>query len=148
MRVLIESLLLGDLVGAKSLLDAKLKDLVAETRNQVKLRLVDDMYGEFGVDVGIEIDELEEERNNNVQSMGRTKLVRLRIRSGKIQRRKKLSDTKGYTTRGGKLVRMPADEIRHRKVAARKSKQKRRAKIKQSLRKRERSLRRRHAMGL
>jgi hypothetical protein len=142
MRVFIESLLLGDLAEAKEILNAKLKDLVTEKHNQVKLSLAEDIYGDYGVDVAIELEE------DNVQKVGRTKLVKVRIRGGKIQRRKKLSDTKGYTTRGGKLIRMSATEIRHRKVAARKAKSKRRAKLQTSLRKRQRSLRKRHAMGL
>ena len=63
----------------------------------------------------------------NVQKMGRKKLVRARVRSGKIQRRKMLSAVKGYTIRGGKLVRMPATERLKRKISARKAKMKRRA---------------------
>ena len=43
---------------------------------------------------------------------------------------------------------MSATEIRHRKMAARRAKFKRRAKLQTSLRKRQRSLRKRHAMGL
>jgi hypothetical protein len=145
MRVFIESLLSGDLAETKELLNAKLKDLVENNINQVKMRLAEDIYGDYGVDVGIEI---EESTNNNVQRLGRTKLVKIRIRGGKIQRRKKLSATKGYTNRSGRMVRMSATEIRHRKIAARLARNKRRAKLQTSLRKRQRSLRKRHAMGL
>ena len=149
MRVFIESLLLGDLVESKEILNAKLKDLVENSLNQVKMRLAEDVYGDYGVDASIEVEEIDEAvKRGNVQRMGRTKLVKVRIRGGKIQRRKKLSATKGYTTRGGKLVRMSATEIRHRKTAARMAKFKRRAKLQTSLRKRQRSLRKRHAMGL
>lgn len=144
MILFIESLLNGDLAEAKEIIHAKIKDLVIESKNQVKLSMCEDLYGDCN-DVGIE---LVEEIKGNVVRMGRTKLIKVRIRKGKIQRRKKLSAVKGYTTRGGKLVRMSATEIRHRKMSARKAKVKRRAKIKQSLRKRDRSLRRRHALGL
>ena len=42
----------------------------------------------------------------NVQKMGRKKLIRARVRGGKVQRRKVVSAVKGYTIRRGKLVRM------------------------------------------
>ena len=84
----------------------------------------------------------------NVQKMGRKKLVRIRIRKGKVQRRKMVSAVKGYTMRGGKLVRMPAKERLKRKISARKAKIKRRAKLARSLIKRKRALRKRRALGL
>jgi hypothetical protein len=84
----------------------------------------------------------------NVLRMGRTKMVRVRIRQGKVQRRRRLSSVKGYTIRGGKMIRMSPMERRNRKMGARRSKFKRRAKLRQSLRKRKMSLRRRTAMGL
>jgi hypothetical protein len=80
--------------------------------------------------------------------MGRTKLVKIRIRGGKVQRRKKVSGVKGYTMRGGRMIRMSAQERRNRKMAARRSKFKRRAKLGQALRKRKMSLRRRGSLGL
>ena len=84
----------------------------------------------------------------NVLKMGRTKLIKVRVRRGKVQRRKKFSNVKGYTIRGGKLTRMMPAERRHRKMGVRRSKFKRRAKLNVSLRKRKISLRRRRAMGL
>jgi predicted HTH transcriptional regulator len=84
----------------------------------------------------------------NVQKMGRKKLVRIRIRKGKVQRRKMVSAVKGYTIRGGKLTRMPAKERLKRKISARKAKIKRRAKLARALIKRKRSLRKRAALGL
>jgi hypothetical protein len=80
--------------------------------------------------------------------MGRMKLVRVRIRKGKVQRRRKVSGVKGFTYRGGKMIRMSPMERRNRRMAARKSKFKRRAKLGQALRKRKMSLRRRSSMGL
>ena len=115
-------------------LKQRMEELVYDRLDQLKDELVNKICGP--------IDEA------NVMRMGRTKLVKLRIRGGKIQRRKKLSATKGYTTRGGKLIRMSPNERRHRKLAARRSKFKRRAKLRQSLRKRRMSLRRRASMGL
>jgi hypothetical protein len=84
----------------------------------------------------------------NVQKMGRTKIVRVRVRGGKIQRRKRLSTVKGYTFRGGRLIRMSPHEVRRRKIGARRAKIKRRSKLNQILRKRRMSLRKRASMGV
>lgn len=84
----------------------------------------------------------------NVVRMGRKKLVKARVRGGKIQRRKVVSGVKGYTIRGGKLTRMTASERLRRRIAQRKGKVKRRAKLARSLIKRKRSLRRRQSLGI
>lgn len=84
----------------------------------------------------------------NVQKMGRKKLVRARVRGGKVQRRKVVSAVKGYTIRGGRLVRMRPQERLKRKLAARRAKVKRRAKMARALVKRKRSLRKRTSLGL
>ena len=86
--------------------------------------------------------------NKNVQKQGRVKVVKVRVRGGKVQRRKKLSNAKGYIERGGKLVRMSATEKRHRKMGARKGKMKRRAHRGQALRHLRQSLRKRKSMGI
>lgn len=125
---------------ARAVLNARLKEIVEQKLQQVKERVVSEMYEE--IEVGLELSE------GNITRMGRTKLVRVRIRGGKIQRRKKLSAVPGYTTRGGKLIRMSPIERIHRKMAARRAKFKRRAKLKQALRKRRMSLRKRSAMGI
>jgi hypothetical protein len=138
MRSLIDAILSNDLLEAKKILDERLDELADDALTDVK----DDMALEM---FDVDLDELEE---GNIMKMGRTKMIRVRIRGGKIQRRKKLSAVQGYTTRGGKLVRMSPVERRNRKMASRRSKFKRRAKLRQSLRKRKISLRRRSAMGL
>ena len=138
MRSLIDAILSNDLLEAKRILDERLDELADDALTDVK----DDMALEM---FDVDLDELKE---GNIMKMGRTKMIRVRIRGGKIQRRKKLSAVKGYTTRGGKLVRMSPVERRNRKMASRRSKFKRRAKLRQSLRKRKISLRRRSAMGL
>lgn len=78
----------------------------------------------------------------------RVRIIRARIRGGKIQRRKKVSNVKGYTIRGGKLTRMSSKEKLDRKRGARIGKVKRRAKLARALVKRKRSLRKRSALGL
>ena len=67
-------------------------------------------------------EETENLEEGNVMKQGRVKIIRVRIRNGKVQRRKKLSAVKGYTIRKGKLTRMNATERRHRKLGARRAK--------------------------
>lgn len=88
------------------------------------------------------------EKRTNVVKTGRTKIIRARVRGGKIQRKKKFSAVKGYTLRGGKLVRMSPAERRRRKMGARKGKLKRKASKARALMKRKRSLRKRKSLGL
>ena len=84
----------------------------------------------------------------NVQRMGRKKLIKARVRGGKVQRRKVVSAVKGYTIRGGKLTRMSSAERLRRRIAQRKGKVKRRAKMARAMIRRKRSLRRRQSLGL
>ena len=133
MNDFVSKLLAGSLVEARELLEDKLNELIEERLTEEKAKMALEM---FDLDEG------------NIQKMGRMKLVRVRIRKGKIQRRRKVSGVKGFTYRGGKMIRMSPMERRNRKMAARKSKFKRRAKLGQALRKRKMSLRRRSSMGL
>jgi len=55
----------------------------------------------------------------------RVKIIKTRIRGGKIQRSKKGSNVPGMTIRGGKLQRMSTAERRRRKMGARKAGRKR-----------------------
>jgi hypothetical protein len=84
----------------------------------------------------------------NVQKMGRVKLIRARIRGGKVQRRKKVSAVKGFTLRSGKLTRMSPQERLKRKRGARRAKIKRRAKASRIRMKYQRALRKRKSLGL
>jgi len=76
------------------------------------------------------------------------KIVKARVRNGKIQRKKKVSTRPGYTMRGGKLVRMSSGERMKRKRGARKGKVKRKAKMARAMIKRKRSLRKRQSLGV
>jgi hypothetical protein len=78
----------------------------------------------------------------------RINIIKARIRGGKIQRRKKVSNVPGMTLRGGKLQRMSAAERRRRKLGARKAVRKRMPKMNRALMKRKRSLIKRRALGL
>lgn len=94
----------------------------------------------------------ENKSKTNIMKVGRAKIIKIRIRTvdGKpvVQRRKKLSNVKGFTIRGGKMVRMSPSERLHRKMGAKRGKIKRRAKLARSLIKRKRALLRRKSMGL
>jgi hypothetical protein len=140
MNGFVSKLLSNNLVEARNELEVKLNELIAEKLAIIRLRVTAEMYEELGVELDL--------TEGNIQKMGRTKLIKVRIRKGKVQRRKKFSAVSGYTIRDGKLTRMMPAERRHRKMGARRSKFKRRAKLRQAMRKRKLSLRRRTAMGL
>ena len=89
-----------------------------------------------------------DEASKNVIKQGRTKIVKARVRGGKVQRRKRVSAVKGYTIRGGKLKRMSAAERIRRKRGQRIGKVKRKAKMARALMRRKRSMRRRASLGL
>jgi hypothetical protein len=130
MSKLIENILSGNLTKAKSILEKKLNKLAEEKISQLKSKVAFEFYGDL-------------EESHNVQKLGRVKLIRARIRGGKVQRKKKLSNVKGYTMRGGHLQRISAQERQHRKLAAIRSKNKRNLHKRQSLLKRQISLRKR-----
>lgn len=148
MKDLVSKLLSNKVVEARSLLDVKIKGLIDEKINQIKMRLAVEMFED--TDVEMYFEELDEGtvQRTNVQKMGRTKIIKFRVRKGKIQRRKKFSSVKGYTIRGGKMTRMMPAERRHRHISSIRSKFKRRAKLVQTLRKRRISLRKRRSVGL
>jgi hypothetical protein len=133
---LVNCFLSGNLTEAKKLIDERIKELFEQKLEIVKERIVKEESEKLGL------------TEANVQKMGRTKLVRIRIRAGKVQRKKKFSTVKGYTIRGGRVVRMSTQERRHRKMGARRAKIKLRSKRNVILRKRKISLRKRKAMGI
>jgi hypothetical protein len=133
---LVDCFLSGNLTEARKLIDERIKELFEQKLEIIKQRIVVEEAEKLGLDEA------------NILKMGRTKLVRVRIRAGKVQRRKKFSTVPGYTIRGGKVVRMSSQERRHRMMGARRAKIKLRSKKNQILRKRKISLRKRKAMGL
>jgi hypothetical protein len=135
---LIDYIISGNLDKARELIESRLVEIANQKIVELKKKIAAEQYEKMGV----ELDEA------NIQKMGRTKLIRVRIRAGKVQRRRKVSSVPGYTFRGGKMVRMSASERRKRKLGARKAKFKRRSKMSQILRKRKMSLRKRKAMGV
>jgi hypothetical protein len=134
MKEFVSSIFNGDLIEAQKIFEKRIEQIVEE-----KLQLI-------GMKVAEKLDE--DLNEANVLKQGRTKLIRLRIRNGKVQRRIKKSSVKGFVFRGGKLSRMSNNERRHRKMGARRGKIKRKAKMGQSIRKRFRALQRRKSMGV
>lgn len=90
----------------------------------------------------------EDINEEQLDEAARVKIVKARIRNGKIQRRKKVATLPGYTMRQGKLTRMSVTERRKRKMGARRGKIKRKAKMSRALMKRKRSMMKRKAIGL
>jgi hypothetical protein len=135
------SIITGDYSNAKALLEARIEEIFYEKLEELKEKLIDDIYGDYE-------ETLSESILHNIQKIGRAKLIKIRIRGGKVQRRKKLSAVKGYTIRNGKMIRMSSTELRNRRMGARKAKIKRQSKMNQILRKRKISLRKRRTIGL
>lgn len=91
---------------------------------------------------------MKEEETEEQLDEARFKIVKARVRGGKIQRRKKVATQPGFTYRGGKLTRMSPVERRRRKLGAKRGKIKRRSKMARALQKRKRSLMKRRTIGL
>ena len=134
-----------------------IKEEIFATLNQLASHKLDLMKTALAIDEGKQenkeklrnAEQLDEaNRNPNIMRQGRTKIVKARVRGGKVQRRKRLSAVKGYTIRGGKLKRMTMQERLRRKRSQRRAKVKRRAKMARALMKRKRSMRRRASLGL
>jgi anti-sigma28 factor (negative regulator of flagellin synthesis) len=79
---------------------------------------------------------------------GRIRLIKARIRGGKLQRKKLVSNVQGFTLRAGKLTKMSPAERRHRKLGAMKAARKTKLKKSTSLRKRKMSLMKRKRSGI
>lgn len=139
---LVDAILSGNLDKARELVASRINEIFEEKLDNLKLRIVAEDY-----DPDLFLPEFIDTKRN-IQKMGRTKLVRMRVRKGKVQRRKKFSTVKGYTIRGGRVVRMSSTERMHRKRGARRAKIKVKTKHNQIMRKRNISLRKRRAMGL
>jgi hypothetical protein len=135
MLELVNDLLDGNLVEAKIALEDRINELFYEKLDVLKRKVAENFS-------------TTDLKESNVYKMGREKNIRIRIRKGKIQRRVTKSATPGYVYRNQKLVRMTPQEKRHRKMAARTSRFKRRHELQQSIRKRRVALRRRKALGV
>jgi hypothetical protein len=79
---------------------------------------------------------------------GRFKIVRAKVRAGKVLRRHKEATKAGFTMRGGKVTKMSPKERRNRKLSQRKAAKKRKGKLSRSRMNTKKALRKRRAMGL
>jgi hypothetical protein len=126
----------------------KLKLLSPSSRANMKRPVMRNISGKPMQKIKIEPKRLEEENDEQTLSEApRVGIVKLRIRGGKVQRRKKVSNVPGMTLRGGKLTRMSASERRKRKLGAKMAARKTKAKKSQILRKRKMSLMKRQRLG-
>jgi hypothetical protein len=89
----------------------------------------------------------EKEETEQLDEAPRVGVVKLRVRGGKVERRKKVSNVPGMTLRGGKLTRMSPAERRRRKLGAIKAARKTKTKKSQIMRKRKISLMKRARLG-
>lgn len=130
----------GKLTEARSKINSRMEELMESFAMEFKKRLVAEMYAD-----DFEVETLEEGKRFNI--------VRVRIRKGKVERRKKVSNMPGYTFRkkgGGpaKLVRMSPIERRKRKISQRRGAIKRRSKMARIQQKMKRVRLKRRSLGL
>lgn len=135
MKEFIYAILNGEPVSEdiKATIREKMTTLAHRRLVEAKKALAAETFGE-----SVELDEV----------ATRIRLVRGRIRHGQVQRRKKVSGVKGYSYRGGKLVRISSTERVRRRKGGLRGARKRRTKRAQSLRKYKLALRKRRALGL
>lgn len=147
---LVNSIVNKDFVTADSILAETVELIMTQKLEEAKKMCAAKMTTEQGLDAtAAELtrkDVVEEEDEQLDEA--RIKIVGARIRGGKIQRRKKISNVPGMTIRGGKLQRMSPAERRRRKMGQRRGKIKRKAKMNRAIMKRQRSIRKRKALGL
>ena len=100
MNQFISKLLANKLAEARDEFEERIQELFHEKLDSLKEEIALSMFGE-----GI--------KDSDTLKMGRTKLVRVRIRKGKLQRGRKFSTVKGFTYRGGKMTRIMPSEHRN-----------------------------------
>lgn len=150
----LETILERKMCEMKKMIGAK-KEHLTELPHELRMdRLKKDVLEEKDDDEEDVEDEANEKDNSedgkkaDINEAARVLIVKARIRNGKIQRRKKVSNIAGMTMRGGKLKRMTASERRKRKLGAKRAARKSRAKKSQMLRKRKLSLMKRQRLGI
>ena len=147
-KKLIESIISDDFNQASENLTESFTEILKQKLSEAK-KIVAAKYDVAELaEALINVEEIEQVDESNIVRMGRMKMIRARIRSGKVQRRVKRSAIPGMRVSSGKLVRMSPTEKRKRKLGARRAKIKRRAKLARALMKRRRSLMKRKALGL
>jgi hypothetical protein len=127
----------GDIDGARNALLSVLREMILVKVDEKKQQIAETLIiGEV------------HKYPKVIRRVGRLNFIRVRVRHGKIQRNRRTSAVKGYTYRGGHLIRMKPAERLHRRLAARRAKIKRRSKRSQIRRHMLIAMRRRRALGL
>lgn len=137
-KSLVESILENNFAKAGESLSESFIDILREKLTEAK-KIVAAKHGV--AELSEALDTVKEE---TLEEGPRIKIIKARIRGGKVQRRVRKSGVKGMSLRGGKLVRISPAQ----KMGARRAKIKRRAKLARALMKRKRSMMKRKAMGL
>lgn len=136
--MLLENIINKNYVDARKEIFEKLNHILEQKLNSYK-KIVGENFIEEDAD---ELDE------GNIQKQGRLKLIKIRIRGGKVQRRVKKSAVKGFSFSGGKLKRIPFSQKLKMQRVQKRAAIKRRAKMARSIMKRKRSMRRLKALGV
>lgn len=142
-KTLVESILENNLTKAGESLSESFIDILRDKLVEAK-KIVAAKHGVAELSEALE--NMSEEQV--LDEAPRIRIIKARVRGGKVERRVRKSNVKGMTLRGGKLVRMSPSEKRARKMGARRAKIKRRAKLARALMKRKRSMMKRKALGV
>ena len=128
---IIEHIIKGNLEEAKSLIFEQLANNIAK-KLASRRRIIGTQFF----------------KEANTIRMGRTKLIRRRIRKGKVQKNVRKSAVKGYTLKAGKLRRITAIQRVHMSRTQKRAARKRKTHMRTTVRKRARSILRRKTMGI
>ncbi len=139
MKRLLEHILAEEYSQAGEELDVVMRNIMSRKLVEMKKAIVAETYVE--------------EEAEPIEEGKRFSIVRVRIRKGKVQRRRKVSNIKGYTFRkkgsgAAKLIRMTPMERRKRRLGAKRGKIKRRGKKARIQQKMRIVRRKRAALGL
>jgi len=130
-HAIIEHIIKGNLEEAKSLIFEQLANSIAK-KLASRRRIIGTQFF----------------KEANTVRMGRTKLIRRRIRKGKVQKNVRKSAVKGYTLQAGKLRRITAIQRVHMSRTQKRAARKRKTHMRTTVRKRARSILRRKTMGI
>lgn len=136
MRI-IDQILNKNMTGLYESLDSELSE-------RIQLRIIDLKKNIQAEHYSIPLDE----ETDLVFEAGRFRIIRAKVRKGKVLRRHKEATRKGFTMRGGKVTKMSPRETLNRRRSQRKARIKRRAKKNIAKRKTKKALRLRRQIGL
>jgi len=141
MKTLLEHIFAEDYTKAGEELDGIMSDIMSRKIVELKKAIVAEKYA------------IDDNDDGTIDEARRFKIVRVRIRKGKVERRKKVSNVRGFTFRkkgtgAAKLIRMTPMERRRRRLGAKRGKIKRRGKASRIRQKMKRVRLKRRSLGL